>query len=594
MSDDFSSVFAAARIAQREERWTAADMLFRRAVSLDPENAPAAKGLAETQAALGRTEEAIALFRQGHARWPTDTSFLYGLADIYQHLGQGLDAVEALIRALNIDPSPAMTHLRVAMLLRQEQYPSKALAAARRALARDPSSIPALGFAFGLQLEMCDWHGYAEMADALTRVAPTSDGSINPFLTLNVPGVGLFEQQAVARAHAARLNSSAGACGARLPSANQASRRIRLGYVSGDFNDHPVGRHMIGILENHDRSQFEVFAYSLQADDGTPLGARFRAAVEHWREATGGSPAAKLIDDDNLDILVNLGGYTRGADDKLAVCRVAPIQVSYLGYSATTGSQVMDYILTDPVVSPPDHAAFYSETFAYLPTTLFNIAHEDEPAKDVTRAECGLPDDAFVFCCFCNNTKINPIVFDVWMRLLHAVPGSVLWLRKFNPFMMENLRKEAAARGIASDRLVFASKLDRERHLARHACADLFLDTQPYAAGSTAADALWVGVPLVTCTGDTYVSRMGASIVRAVGLGELVADDLEGYYQTALRLAQNPSALNEVRERLLSNRRASILFDSSRFTRQIEKVYREMYDRHTTNSGVAEIGRLRF
>jgi predicted O-linked N-acetylglucosamine transferase (SPINDLY family) len=551
MSDDFSSILAAAEIAQRE----------------------------------GRTDEAIALLRQALVRWPTDTRILYALADIYQKRGERLEAVEALIRALNIDPTPAMTHLRVAMLMHEARYPAKALAAARRALARDPSSIPAMAFTFGLQLELCDWNGFSDVVAALKHVAPTSDGAINPFVTHTIPGLGLAEQQAVAKAHAARLSALPGAYEPGRLRPKQTSKRIRLGYVSGDFRDHPVGRHIIGIMENHDRVQFEVFAYSLRVDDGSALAARFREVAEHWREATGESSAAKLIEDDNLDILVNLGGYTQGADDKLAVCRTAPLQVLYLGYGGTTGSQMMDYLLTDAVISPPDHAPFYSETFAYLPETLFNVAHSALPARGLTRAECGLPDDAFVFCCFCNNTKFTPVVFDVWMRLLHAVPGSVLWLRKFNRFMVENLQKEAVARGIAADRLIFAGRADRELHLARHACADLFLDTQPYAAASTAADALWAGVPVVTCTGETYVSRMGASVVHAMGLGDLVADDLEGYYRTALRLARDRAALKEVRERLHSNRLSSVLFDSPRFTRQIEDVYRQMFDRYTRDSG---------
>jgi predicted O-linked N-acetylglucosamine transferase (SPINDLY family) len=563
MSDDSSSIPSAADLARRE---------------------------GEALTAQGRTDEAIAVFRQAQARWPADKSFLYGLADLHQRRGERLEAIEALIRALNIDPSPAMTHLRVAMLLREAQYPSKALAAARRARARDPSSIPALAFTLRLQQEMCDWEGYTEMAEALKCAAPASDGSINPFILLAVPGIGPSELLTAAKAHAAQLGSSIAASAVQPPTAQRAPGRIRVGYVSGDFNEHPVGRHMIGILENHDRGQFEVFAYSLQVDDGSDVSARFRASAEHWRASTGNTSATAHIEDDNLDILVNLGGYTKGADDRLAVRRVAPLQVSYLGYSATTGSRVMDYILTDPVISPPEHAAFYSETFAYLPTTLFNVAHRGDPENNATRADCGLPEDAFVFCCFCNNTKITPAVFDVWMRLLQAVPGSVLWLRKFNPFMVENLRKEAAARGIAPERLIFASQLDRARHLARHACADVFLDTQPYTAGSTAADALWAGVPLVTCTGDTYVSRMGASVVHAVGLGELVADNLESYYQIALWLAHDRAGLATFRERLRSNRRSSVLFDSPRFTRELEGVYREMFDRQATNAEPAVIG----
>jgi predicted O-linked N-acetylglucosamine transferase (SPINDLY family) len=564
---------------------------FDAALRIDPAFIEAHRSFGETCLRLGRIDAAADCYQNAHARWPADVDFCCGLAGVFEARGELVEAARMLANARQLAPMRVDIHHRLALILQRMNNLPKALASARRARALQPESVPTLAFCFRLQQELCDWADYAELAQALKHGAASGGGELDPFITHAVPGIGPAEQYVAARAFAQKLGHSEEIAKVAAREVKQGDR-IRIGYLSGDFYDHPVGRHMVGILDNHNRDQFEVFGYSLRRDGGSAATVRLRAAVEHWRDpASNIAPEADILRD-QIDILVNLGGYTKGASSAAVNTRLAPIQVLYLGYGGTTGSNAIDYLLTDRTVSPPDHARYFTETFAYLPSTLFNAAPAALHVTALSRKECGLADDAFVFCCFCNNYKFTPAIFDIWMNLLRAVPDSVLWLRKFNPFVVDNLRREAAARGVSPDRLVFAAAWPRERHLARQACADIFLDTSPYSGASTAADALWAGVPVLTCAGDTYVSRMGASLANAIGLNELVTDNLESYYDTALRLATDRGKLALLRARVAKSRTSSVLFDSVRFTHHLESVYREMFRRYRAGEPISIIDNI--
>jgi predicted O-linked N-acetylglucosamine transferase (SPINDLY family) len=292
--------------------------------------------------------------------------------------------------------------------------------------------------------------------------------------------------------------------------------------------------------------------------------------------------AAERIAADEVDILVDLKGYTIDARTQIAALRPAPIQVNFLGYPGTMGAPFMDYILVDDFVVPTDQQPFFTEKLVHLPGCYqVNDSRREIAPRTLTRAECGLPEQGFVFCCFNNTYKITPAVFDVWMKLLGAVPGSVLWLFEANRFAADNLRREAQARGIAPERLVFAPRLDGPAHLARHRLADLFLDTFPVNAHTTASDALWAGCPLLTIAGETFVSRVAGSLLRALAMSELVTANLEEYQALALRLAGDPGQLAELRARLAANRGTSALFDGERFARSLERAYAQMWEIHT-------------
>jgi len=333
---------------------------------------------------------------------------------------------------------------------------------------------------------------------------------------------------------------------------------------------------MAGLFEQHDRTRFEWHAYSLPPTTTDPVRSRISAAFDHFHDVSGWSDLkiAQHIRDAEIDIAVDLNGFTTHCHPEIFARRCAPIQINYLGFPATMGSGFTDYILGDATVTPVGLEAAYSEKIIRLPFS-YQVNDSKRPIapETPTRAEAGLPETGFVFCCFNASYKFEPSIFDIWMRLLKQVPGSVLWLYKPKEAVEGNLLAEAARRGISADRLVFASPLPLDKHLARQRLADLFLDTLPYNAHTTASDALWAGLPLLTCMGETFASRVAASILRAAGLPELVTETLEDYEAQALRLARDPLALGELRKKTEMQRDICPLFDTAQSARHLEQAY---------------------
>lgn len=364
-----------------------------------------------------------------------------------------------------------------------------------------------------------------------------------------------------------------------------AHERIRVAYLSADLREHAVSYLMAGVFEQHDRQRFETFAFSYGTDDGSPTRARLKLAFEHFIDVRDNSPSdiARLLRQYEIDIVVDLMGHTKGARTAILAARPAPIQVNYLGFPGTTGAPWIDYLIADRYVVPEALQGSYSEKVVYLPDTfqandakrpLPQDAHQDAPA----RAELGLPENAFVFCCFNNSYKLTRAMFDVWMRLLQKAHGSVLWMFAASPVAERNIRREAAVRGVDPQRIVLAPLVPYARYLAQYRRADLFLDTLPFNAGTTASDALWSGVPVVTCSGEAFAARMAGSLLRAAGLPELIATSLEDYEALALRLVQDPALLAATKAKLGPGR--SPLFDTARFTRHIEAAFVSMWQRH--------------
>jgi predicted O-linked N-acetylglucosamine transferase (SPINDLY family) len=359
--------------------------------------------------------------------------------------------------------------------------------------------------------------------------------------------------------------------------------RIRIAYFSPDFCNHAVGQLAVGMFEAHEKSRFETIAISYGRDDGSQLRHRIKSAFNDFIDVRAMTDAdvAAFIHRREIDILVDLSGLTRYNRFGVVLRRVAPIQVNFLGYPGTAGAACMDYIVADPTIIPDDHFSFYSEKVVWLPDAYQpNDDKRRISDRKPRRSECGLPETAFVFCCFNNNYKITPEIFDIWMRLLKAKEGSVLWLIATNASAEGNLRREAQKRGISSERLIFAPKLPLADHLARSGQADLFLDTMPYNAHTTGSDALWAGVPLVTCLGSTFASRVAPSLLKAVGLDELITNSLAEYEALALKLAREPALLATVRAKLKRNRETYALFDTARFTRHLEAAYVTMWEQY--------------
>jgi predicted O-linked N-acetylglucosamine transferase (SPINDLY family) len=364
------------------------------------------------------------------------------------------------------------------------------------------------------------------------------------------------------------------------PSASTPARRIRVAYVSADFRDHPVSHLLVGVLERHDKQRFETLGVSLRAGDGGEISQRITAAFDRLIDATvlSDQEIAELLRELEVDIAVDLMGFTDGARPGIFAHRAAPVQVNYLGYAGTLGAEYIDYVLADEVVIPPGQERWYAEKVIRLPHCF--LPNDDKRAIGPipSREQAGLPARGMVFCAFTNAYKINPPVFDIWMRLLREVPQSVLWLRGMGAEARTNVLREAAVRGVEAQRLVFAPHVaSMAEHLARHQLADLYLDTLPYNAHSTTCDALWAGVPVITCVGRTFASRVAASALTAVGLPELITQDLQEYEHRAVQLAREPERLRELRQRLAAQRQRSPLFDTHTYCQHLEGAYLEMH-----------------
>jgi predicted O-linked N-acetylglucosamine transferase (SPINDLY family) len=431
---------------------------------------------------------------------------------------------------------------------------------------------------------MCEWDDFsARQVFARARLADGAAAAMPPFVLLSEPGVTAGEQQQCSEAWMRDRLAGVAEERARLAFAFSRSARakIRLAYLSNDFQEHATALLLIETLEAHDRSLFEVHLYSYGADDGGALRKRIVGAVDRFTDIgpLSDSAAARAIHADGIDILIDLKGYTQNSRTSILAFRPAPIQVNYLGYPGTLGPELCDYIITDAFVTPAASAENYSECFAELPNSYQPRGRGREIGPAPSRASVGLPEAGFVFCCFNQAFKFTPDVFDVWCRLLDSVPGSVLWLLASRE-AEGNLRNEALQRGIGAHRLVFAPDAGQDDHLARLQLADLVLDTAPYGAHTTASDALWAGVPMVTRPGPTFPSRVAGSLLHAVGLPELIVEDEDDYFGLAFALAADPDQLELVRRKLAGKHHDAPLFDVLTYTGHLEGLFRAMWGRY--------------
>jgi predicted O-linked N-acetylglucosamine transferase (SPINDLY family) len=362
--------------------------------------------------------------------------------------------------------------------------------------------------------------------------------------------------------------------------------KIRIGYYSEDFREHPVTYLITELFELHNKDQFELFGFYLGPPDSSKMHKRVLSAFNQFIDVRlkSDKDIALMSREIGIDIAVDLGGFTGLHRPGIFSYRAAPIQVNYLGYPGTMGAKYIDYIIADLTLIPIESEQYYSEKIVYLPNTYQpNDRNRLVAEKVFTKDELDLPKDSFVFCCFNNSFKITPDTFDGWMRILKAVKNSVLWLLEDNPITKLNLRKEAQVRGIDSSRLIFAKRMFPSENLARHQAADLFLDTLPYNAHTTASDALWVGLPILTCMGKSFASRVAASLLNAIELPELITTTQEQYEAKAIELATNPEKLKAIKYKLERNRFTTALFDTPRFTKHIEAAYKQMYERYQTD-----------
>jgi predicted O-linked N-acetylglucosamine transferase (SPINDLY family) len=592
----------------------------RRVLDRKPDHAEAQRNLGALLARLGRLAEALPLLERAVAQHPDAPDGLLNLASALRELGRPGDALAAVDRVLRrqgdhadgwrqrgivlsqLDRKPeailaferslqlapnAAVFGELSGVLRMEERLGDAIAAARHALALDPKDEGAAARLLHLFDQACDWAEAAKLrpqvrqqtAKALAQGRKPAETPLAALTYEEDPTADLE----LAAAHARAAQRRAGSPLPRNPRRHRTDERIRLGYISADFCEHAVSQLLVRTLELHDRKLFAITAYSTGSDDRSALRQRIMEAADDFidiREVDHRA-AAERSARDGIDILIDLTLHTAGSRLEIAALRPAPLQVGWLGFPGSSGADYFDYLLTDRIVSPPDQAPFYSEQLSYLPET-FQPNDDLQPiaAGSANRADYGLPADGFVFCSFNQGYKFEPVLFDLWMGLLRDIPGSVLWLHRLNALAPAALQREAAARAVAPERLVFADRPEKPVHLRRLGLADLALDTRIYNGHTTSSDALWAGLPVLTLQGRHFPARVTASVLQAIGLPELVAHDLGQYREIALALARAPAALAELKARLVRNRRTRPLFDSPRFTRHLEMVYRAMWRRH--------------
>lgn len=572
----------AAGILREQERLDAAATYLRRALEIDPKQSSYYADLGLLLTKQGRLLEGVEAYRAALAIKPDDTAALNNLGNVLDELGKLDEAAAAYQFSVKVDPANLTAFSNLGMVLRKKNRVREAIDSFRKVLAINPANHTALGELYQLRLAACDWDRIdQDEASVLDLCRRRATNEIPPFVVLTAPTATAEDQMNGAISWSANyaVPESRKFRHFAPPKVSTAERPIRVGYLSADFYSHATAFLAAELFEKHDRSRFRISAYSLSKDDQTAIRHRLVRAFDDFVDIRKMSEAnaAQKIYDDQIDILVDLKGHTQDARTKILAYRPAPIQVTYLGYPGTMGADFIDYIIGDAIVAPTEHQRYYTEKLVHLPNSYQpNDTKRDIANEGPTRAECGLPADAFVFCCFNNNYKLTPALFDVWMRLLDAVPNSVLWLIEANDIVRDNLIREAAARGIDAGRLIFAPKMPVLMHLARHRHADLFLDTLPVNAHTTASDALWAGLPVVTCLGETFVGRVAASLLRAVGLPELITSDLQAYENLALKLATNPTMLAEVKQKLAHNRLTTPLFDIDNYTRHLERAYMHM------------------
>ncbi|MBC7802528.1 MAG: tetratricopeptide repeat protein [Candidatus Parcubacteria bacterium] len=566
----------------RRSEFAEAEACYARALALNGADPEVHNNLANVLLRSGRVAEAIVSYRRAFELKPQSADTLGNLGVALLRIGQHAQALATLKQALQLRPDAPDLLFNLGNAHAERGDLMDAIGCYRRALELKPDAPEIRDRLLHLKQRVCDWQGLEGLAAAqLAAVRSRPEAVISPFSIVCLPS-SAEEQLLAARNWCRNMLSPVERLRPRLEFAfSPAPRsRLRIGYLSGDFRAHAVAHLVVELIEVHDRAGFEVHGYSYGPDDASPLRERVVAAFDRFTDirALSHEEAARRIHADGIDILVDLSGYTQHSRAEILALRPAPVQVHYLGHPGTMGAGFIDYLLTDRFLTPPALARSCAEQLVYLPSHQVNDRRRSLDAI-ATRVEVGLPEDAFVFCCHAQSHKIWPVMFAAWMRILQAVPGSVLWLSQASPQVAGNLRREAAARGVDPERLRFALLVPYGDYLSRLALADLFLDTLPFNAHATAADALWAGLPVLTCAGDTHPARLAGSILTAAGLPELIATSLADYESRALQLAREPAMLAQLRARLIRERGRCALFDTPRFARSLENAYRQMWDR---------------
>ena len=551
---------------------------FDAALAIAPDYLDALVNRSAALMALGRNEEALGACERALEILPDAIESLNLRGEVLQRLSREESALAAYDTILKLYPNNAEAHRNRGNIFLKKKRLEEAIAEYEKAVAADPDSYIARGNLLHCKLHTCDWRGRDEQRRIFARDVRFGRRVLGQIE--NLAFTSSAEDQLLCFKNWSTSTYPATA-NPLWRGERYSHERIRVAYLSADFHSHATAYLMAGVFEAHDRTRFETTAISFGPIGDDPWRGRLQAAFGSFLDVgeKSDSAIAELLRQHEIDIAIDLKGYTFDARPGILAFRPAPVQVNYLGFPGTMGADTIDYIVADKIIIPEDQRQYYSEKVVYLPDSYQCNDARKIAARAPSRTEAGLPETGFVFCCFNANYKITPDMFELWMRLLHQIDGSVLWLLESNQTAPLNLRREAAARGIAPDRVIFAPTVPTDEHLARQSLADLFLDTLPYNAHTTASDALWVGLPILTCLGTTFAGRVPASLLSAIDMPELITASLAEYEALALRLAEDASALASVRKKIMRNRPGSRLFDTNRFCRNLEAAYTTMWER---------------
>jgi predicted O-linked N-acetylglucosamine transferase (SPINDLY family) len=561
-----------------------------RAIQFKPGSAELHNDLGNVLQMQGKLEAAAAYLQHAIQCNPNLATAQYNLGHVLQTQGK-LDAAMACYEnAIGIRPDHAKAHYNLANVLREKNQFAEAIRHYQQAIQSKPEYTAAINMLNYTLCIICDWAGRDEMLARLKQafLQFKTDDAISTFPLLAVFDDPALHLQA-SRAYAAQYKTL------RLRSPNPPeTARIKIGYLSADFKEHPVAYLMAEVFELHDREKFEIYGLSYRANiPQTPIRLRLQQGFEHFLDVSSMNNAEllDLIERLGIHILVDLTGYTGETRSGILASRPAPVQVQYLGYPGTLGADFIDYMIADAVVIPPECRQYYSENIVFMPHSSQPNDRKREIATSIpSRQECGLPEHGFIFCCFNNSYKITPEQFELWRRILHAVPGSVLWLANTNETAVKNLRQETETRGIGCKRIIFAQRTATiAEHLARFQQADLFLDTFPFNAYTTASDSLWAGVPVLTRPGKSLVSRVAASLLYALEMPELVTVSAEEYVEKAVYLAKNPGLLKELKAKIAANKNTAPLFNTPLFVRHLEMAYLKMWEGYKAGQAPQDI-----
>ncbi len=566
-------------VFERQKKFDSARDHYWKALTINPNYALAYYNIGNILTLQDKNAEAKAYIERAISLKPDLAEAYNILGNIFEQQNKNVEAVACYQRVIAIKPDCAEAYYNQGVTLKTMKRYNEALASLDKAMALKPDMPYALGSAVHLKMFLCKWDGIDNDFKKLSAQIDVGKTTAIPFHLVAMPLAAAQQKKCselfIKDRHPAKTTEL-------WNGEKYSHERIRIGYFSADFHNHATAHLMTKLFELHDRSKFEIIAFSFGPKTNDHIRQKLAQSFDQFLEVSDKSDyeIAVLARQMEIDIAVDLKGFTEDSRTGIFAWRPAPVQVNYLGYPGTMGADYIDYIIADATLIPEEHKSHYSEKIVYLPGSYqVNDSSRKISEKIFTRQEVGLPEEGFVFCCFNNNFKITPDIFDIWMRLLSKIDGSVLWLFEGNITAKNNLVAEAEKRGIAANRLVFAPRMDLPDHLARHRLADLFLDTFYCNAHTTASDALWAGLPLLTCIGDTFAGRIAASLLNAANLPELITNSHEEYEAVALELATNPQKLSAIRQKLTHNSDTCPLFDTELFSSYIEAAYIKMWER---------------